>query len=91
MGNWYRSTSINNPMVRQKCVCSGNIINKITRTKMRYKMLSLRVVSLTCWLRKIKPARSINVPAIGQLVVEHDQLKSPSNMRLGKGEGKYII
>ena len=60
------------------------------------KMLSLRVGSLTYWLRKSKPARSINGPAIGQLVVEHDQsmlgkLKLPSIMILGKGEDKDII
>ena len=63
---------------------------------MRYIILSLRVDSLTCWARKSKPARSINGPAIGQFVVEHDQyilgkLKSPSIMMLGKGEGNYII
>ena len=56
----------------------------------------LQVGSLTCWARKSKPARSTNGPAIGQLVVEHDQpmlgkLKSPSIMMLGKGEGKDII
>ena len=33
MGNWYRSNNINNLMVGQKGVCSGNIINKISRTK----------------------------------------------------------
>ena len=63
---------------------------------MRSKILSLRVGSLTCWLKKSKPARSINGPAIWQLVVEHDQsmlgkLKSPSIMMLAKREGKDII
>ena len=50
----------------------------------------------TCWTRKSKPAKSINGPAMGQLVVEHDQsmlgkLKSPSIIMLGKREGKAII
>ena len=83
-------------MVRQKGVCSSNIINKIIRTKIRSKILSLRVGSLTCWVRKSKPASSINGPAIGgQLVVEHDQsmlgkLKSPSIMMLGKEMAKTL-
>ena len=33
MGNWYRSTNINNLVVRQKCVCSCNRINKIVQTE----------------------------------------------------------
>ena len=70
-------------------------LTRLSRLKMRSKILSLRVGSLTCWLRISNTARYINVPAIGQLVVEHDEpmfgkLKSSDDVGKGKGQRHYM-
>ena len=45
LGNWYRSTNINNSIVRQKCICGGNIItwtkNEIYNIKFTSRLFNL--------------------------------------------------